>query len=102
MKRVVIANPLPVKAIAYAHIETDKIDAGTLASLYVAGYLPEIWTPDAATDRLRRQVARRYQVVRHRTRIKNEVHSIVYAHRIPRCPHAVSTPEQRCIGGPEQ
>ena len=26
---MVIANPLPVKAIAYAHIETDKIDAGT-------------------------------------------------------------------------
>jgi len=28
------------------------------------------------------------QVVRHRTRIKNEVHSILYAHLIPRCPHA--------------
>ena len=33
-------------------------------------------------------MARRYQVVRHRTRIKNEVHSILYAHLIPRCPHA--------------
>jgi hypothetical protein len=32
--------------------------------------------------------ARRYQVVRHRTRIKNEVHSILHAHLIPRCPHA--------------
>ena len=36
----------------------------------------------------RRLVARRYQVVRHRTRIKNEVHSILYAHLIPQCPHA--------------
>nr|WP_245452153.1 transposase [Mesorhizobium waimense] len=87
MKRVVIANPLQVKAIAHAHVKTDKIDAGT-ASLYAAGYLPEIWTPDAATERMRRLVARRYQVVRHRTRIKNEVHSILYAHLIPRCPHA--------------
>jgi transposase len=88
VKRVVIANPLLVKAIAHAHVKTDKIDAGTLASLYAAGYLPEIWTPDAATERMRRLVARRYQVVRHRTRIKNEVHSILYAYLIPHCPHA--------------
>ena len=73
VKRVIIANPLQVKAIAHAHVKTDKVDAGTLASLYAAGYLPEIWTPDAATERMRRLVARRYQVVRHRTRIKNEV-----------------------------
>lgn len=86
--RVVIANPLQVKAIAHAHVKTDKIDAGTLASLYAAGYLPEIWTPDAATERMRRLAARRFQIVRHRTRIKNEVHAILHAHLIPRCPHA--------------
>jgi transposase len=85
---VIIANPLQVKAIAHAHVKTDKVDAGTLASLHAAGYLPEIWTPDAATERLRRLVARRYQVVRHRTRIKNEVHAILHAHLIPKCPHA--------------
>ena len=88
VKRVVIANPLQVKAIAHAHVKTDKVDAGTLASLYAAGYLPEIWTPDAATERLRRLVARRYQVVRHRTRLKNEVHAILHAHLIPKCPHS--------------
>jgi transposase len=87
VKRVVIANPLQVKAIAHAHVKTDKVDAGTLASLYAAGYLPEIWTPDTATERMRRLVARRYQIVRHRTRIKNEVHAILQAHLIPRCPH---------------
>ena len=86
--RVVIANPLQVKAIAHAHVKTDKVDAGTLTSLHAAGYLPEIWTPDAATERLRRLVARRYQVVRHRTRLKNEVHAILAAHLIPKCPHA--------------
>lgn len=88
VQRVVIANPLQVKAIAHAHVKTDKVDAGTLASLYAAGYLPEIWMPDAATERLRRLVARRHQVVRHRTRIKNEVHAILHAHLIPICPHA--------------
>jgi hypothetical protein len=29
VKRVVIANPLQVKAIAHAHVKTDKVDAGT-------------------------------------------------------------------------
>jgi transposase len=54
VKRVVIANPLQVKAIAHAHVKTDKIDAGTLANLYAAGYLPEVWMPDAVTERNRR------------------------------------------------
>jgi transposase len=88
VRRVVIANPLQVKAIAHARVKTDKVDAGTLASLFAAGYLPEIWTPDAETERKRRLTARRYQIVRHRTRIKNEVHAILHAHLIPKCPHA--------------
>jgi transposase len=86
--RVIVANPLQVKAIAHAHIKTDKVDAGVLASLRAANFLPEIWLPDADTERLRRLVARRNQVVRHRTRIKNEVHAILHAHLIPPCPHA--------------
>jgi transposase len=45
VSRVIIANPLQVKAIAQAHVKTDKIDASTLASLHAAGYLPQIWTP---------------------------------------------------------
>ena len=68
--RVIIANPLQVKAIAHAHIKTDKIDAGVRASLHAAGFLPEVWLPDAETERLRRLVARRNQIVRHRTRVR--------------------------------
>jgi transposase len=86
--RVIVANPLQVKAIAHARIKTDKIDAGVLASLRAADFLPEIWLPDAETERLRRLVARRNQVVRHRTRVKNEVHAILQAHLVPPCPHA--------------
>ena len=86
--RVIIANPLQVKAIAHAHVKTDKIDAGVLASLHAAGFLPEVWLPDAETERRRRLVARRNQVVRHRTRVKNETHAILAAHLIPPCPHA--------------
>lgn len=86
--RVVIANPFQVNAIAHAHVNTDKVDAATLASLHAAGYLSEIWTPDAGTERLRRLVARSHQVVRHRTRVKNELHAILHAHLIPKCPRA--------------
>jgi transposase len=86
--RVIVANPMQVKAIAHAHVKTDRIDAGVLASLRAADFLPEVWLPDARTERLRRLVARRNQVVRHRTRIKNEVHAILHAHLIPPCPHA--------------
>ena len=48
--RVIVANPLQVKAIAHAHVKTDKIDAGVLASLRAAGFLPEVWLPDADTE----------------------------------------------------
>jgi transposase len=86
--RVIVANPLQVRAIAHARIKTDKIDAGVLASLRAADFLPEVWVPDAETERRRRLVARRNQVVRHRTRVKNEIHAILAAHLVPPCPHA--------------
>ena len=44
--RVLGANPLQVKAIAHAHVTPDKIDAGVLASLRAANFLPYIWLPD--------------------------------------------------------
>lgn len=83
--RVVIANPLKVRLIAEAHVKTDKIDAAVLAQLYASGFLPEVWSPDERTQALRRQVARRSQIVRHRTRLKNAIHSVLAAHLIPRC-----------------
>lgn len=88
VSKVVIANPLQVRAIAHARVKTDKIDAGILAQLHASGFLPTVWMPDADTEALRRQVARRTQLVRHRTRLKNEMHSVLHAHLIPRCPHA--------------
>jgi hypothetical protein len=53
--RVIMANPLQVKAIAHAHVKTDKIDAGMLASLRAANFLPEesgcrIRIPSACAD----------------------------------------------------
>ena len=84
--RVVVANPLKVRLIAEAHVKTDKIDAAVLAQLYASGFLPQVWIADERTQALRRQVARRSQIVRQRTRLKNEIHSVLASHLIPRCP----------------
>jgi transposase len=85
--RVVIANPKQVRIIAHAKIKTDTIDAGVLAQLYASGFLPEVWIADEATQALRRQVTRRNQIVRQRSRLKNIIQSILHAHLIPSCPH---------------
>ena len=82
VKKMVIANPKQVRAIAYAKIKTDTIDAGVLAHLYASGFLPEVWIYDP-TQALRRQVTRRNQLVRQRSRLKNIIQSILHAHRIP-------------------
>jgi transposase len=86
VRRVAVANPLQVRLIAHAKIKTDKIDAAALAQLHASGFLPEIWVPDPETEALRRQFTRRSQLVRHRTRLKNEVHAILNANLIGRCP----------------
>jgi transposase len=86
VSRVVIANPKQVRAIAHAKIKTDKIDAAVLAQLYASGFLPEVCIPDENTQALRRQVTRRNQIVRQRTRLKNIVQSILHAHLIPAFP----------------
>lgn len=85
--RVVIANPKQVHMIAHAKVKTDTIDATVLAKLYASGFLPEVWVPDPGTLALRRQVTRRTQLVRQRSRLKNLIQSILHAHLIPPCPH---------------
>jgi len=73
--RVVLANPKAVKGITQAGAKTDKIDARTLAKLLAGGFLPEVWLPDEQTRILRRRVSVRAQLVRQRTRAKNQVHA---------------------------
>jgi transposase len=85
--RIAIANPKQVHMIAHAKVKTDTIDATVLAKLYASGFLPEVWVPDPATLALRRQVTRRTQLVRQRSRLKNLIQSILHAHLIPPCPH---------------
>jgi len=73
--KVLVSNPLTTRAIAYAKIKTDKIDARVLAHLLRCNYLPQVWQPDPATRRLRRLTHRRAALCADRTAIKNRIHA---------------------------
>ena len=71
--RVVIVNTKRLRQISEAKAKTDRLDARRLAELLAAGYVAEVWCPDEQTWALRRLVARRAQLVRQRSRAKNEI-----------------------------
>src|SRR3954451_22941415 len=75
--RVVVATRTELRAITEAKVKTDRRDAGTLARLLAAGLLRGCCLPDEPTRALRRRLARRAQLVRQRTRAKNEVHAVL-------------------------
>jgi len=75
--RVVMANPMAVRAMATAKAKTDRLDARTLAKLLAAGFVPGVWIGDERTRLLRRLVSRHAHLVRQRTRAKNEVHAVL-------------------------
>src|SRR6266508_2547573 len=75
--RVVMANPMAVRAIASAKAKTDRLDARTLAKLLAAGFLPGVWLGDERTRLLRRLVSRHAQLIRQRTRAKNQIHAVL-------------------------
>ncbi|ARC35928.1 IS110 family transposase [Paracoccus yeei] len=80
--RVVIANPLQVKAIAHARVKTDKVDAKILAQLHAAGFLPEVWAADDQTLNLRRLVSERAAAVRSIRRVKSRVQAVLHANLV--------------------
>jgi transposase len=74
---VTVGNPLQIKAIAQAKVKTDKIDAEVLAHLLRCEYLPTVWTPDAATQKLRQLTTLRGGVIADRSRLKHRVQSLL-------------------------
>jgi len=75
---VVVSNPLKTRVIAEAKVKTDKVDAEILARLLAADFLPPVWVPDPATDRLRHLVFHRQGLVTQRTQAKNRIHAILH------------------------
>src|ERR1700760_1222378 len=74
VQRVVVVSPDDT-GITSARAKTDKLDARTLASLLWRGELEAVWMPDERCRILRRRLARREQLVRARSRSKNEIHA---------------------------
>ena len=74
--RVVVVSPDDT-GIVQARAKSDRLDARALARLLWSGELESVWMPDERCRVLRRRLARREQLVRSRTRAKNEVHAVL-------------------------
>jgi transposase len=83
--RVVVVSPADT-GIRQARAKTDRLDARTLARLLAGGELDAVWSPDERTRVLRRRLARRGQLVRARTRAKNEIHAVLVRRLVGRPP----------------
>ncbi|MCA1680033.1 MAG: transposase [Actinobacteria bacterium] len=81
---VLVADTRNVRAMTHAKVKNDRVDARMIAKLLAAGMLPGVWICDEATRVLRRQIARRTQLVRGRTRARNQIHATLI--RKPRRP----------------
>jgi transposase len=76
VRRVIVVSPDDT-GIRQARAKTDRLDARTLARLLWAGELDAVWMPDERCRVLRRRLARREQLVRSRSRAKNEIHAVL-------------------------
>jgi transposase len=72
--QVLVVSPSDT-GIRQARAKTDRLDARALARLLATGSLEGLWLPDERTRAMRRRLARRSQLVKARTRAKNEVHA---------------------------
>jgi transposase len=85
VNRVIVVSPDDT-GIASARAKTDKLDARTLAGLLWRGELEAVWMPDERCRILRRRLARREQLVRSRSRAKNEIHATLQRRLQPKPP----------------
>jgi transposase len=76
VQRVIVVSPDDT-GISSARAKTDKLDSRTLAVLLWKGELDAVWMPDERCRILRRRLARREQLMRARTRSKNEIQAVL-------------------------
>jgi transposase len=80
--QVTLSNPIKNKAIASAKVKTDKIDSIMLATLLRGGFVAECYVPSDETMRFRELVRYRANLVRERTRMKNQVHAYLLMNNV--------------------
>ena len=78
--RVLVADAQRVKGLAPLACKTDKVDARVLAELSWRDLVPAIWLPTAGVRCERERARYRMHLVKHRTTLKNRVHSTLIAH----------------------
>jgi transposase len=82
---VLIADAQKVKGLAPLACKTDKIDAEVLAVLSHRDLVPAIWLPDPRVRRERERARFRLHLVKHKSMLKNRIHStmITFGHPCP-------------------
>ena len=75
-----IADALKARGIAPLACKTDTIDTWVLAELARLELVPEIWVPDPEVRAERERARFRLHLVKHRTALKNRVHSTLIQH----------------------
>ncbi len=75
--RSVLSNPLFTRSISKARVKSDREDARKLADLNRTNYLETVWYPDEDTLRLRHFISDRASLVKYKTMLKNQVHSVL-------------------------
>jgi transposase len=76
---VLVADAQKVKGLAPLACKTDKIDARVLAELSVRDLVPAIWLPTPELRREREISRWRLHLVKHRSTLKNRIHSTLIA-----------------------
>ena len=76
VSKVIVVSPGDT-GITQARAKTDRLDARTLARLLWTGELEAVWVPPEWISRMRRRLSRRQQLVRARSRAKNEIHAVL-------------------------
>ncbi len=86
-----LAHPMKVKAIAFAKVKTDSIDAGVLCDLLRSDLLPEAYFSPKEVRTWKETVRFRTSLVQTQTQIKNKIHSILFK-------NAIIAPHQSVFG----
>lgn len=83
--QVLLADAQKTKGLAPLACKTDTVDARVLAELSFRDLVPAIWLPTPGVRREREQARYRMHLVKHRTTLKNRVHStlIAHGHQVP-------------------
>jgi transposase len=82
---VEIADAQKVKGLAPLAVKTDRVDARVLAVLSQRDLVPAIWLPDPGVRRERELARFRLHLVKHRSQLKNRIHSALLSFGRP-CP----------------